>query len=175
MVFSVTFAASRLRTGASAPVVVLTSCAWSVVLPPVSSETSRAHSLTWQDGLISPVQQVCALSWCDVRHLGSCVPWQYARCGASFRPAKPSFVCDTTTTAFGWNHGNEQRTQIPDERMDPFIAVRCSWREKSLFVRLVLACLATCKQCHRSACNCILMHFLVCLFVCWRSQQSDED
>ena len=74
----------------------------------VSSETSGARSLTWEDGWVSPVQHVCEPFLCDGRHLGRWVPWRYGRLGPSVRPAKPSFVCDTTTTFFGGNPGNDQ-------------------------------------------------------------------
>ena len=55
---------------------VWTTCAWSGVVTRASCGTSQARSLTWQDGLVSPVQQVCEPFWCDGRRLGSCVPWQ---------------------------------------------------------------------------------------------------
>ena len=79
-----------------------TTCAWSGVVTRVSCGTSQARSLAWQDGLVSPVQQVCESFCCDGRRLASCVPWQCVHF------AKPWFVCNTTTTFFGWNPGNEQ-------------------------------------------------------------------
>ena len=149
----------------------------------VSSETSGARSLTWEDGWGSPVQHVCEPFLCDGRHLGRWVPWKYGRLGPSVRPAKPSFVCDTTTTFLwlesrertaalfisldSWNRADEQlRCSSADSWMKDKPVSSMSGVAGGIFPLFAVPCgvvCATCDQCLRSTCNCICMRFHCCM------------